>query len=202
MKRAGPISRRVLLVSGLGLAAQHAASGSNPLLYRFATEQCHVRLSVEFHDRFAGRDRWLIRPRTEDRFCPSPNGEKKECPTAFAGSVAIVRYEVRSRGAGQKISKMRELVRTIDWDQRLEARPPFDRTVKLEGGVASDIQAFGLANHGDTYSMEDSPWYYFRQDLFLEASPRPFLILHWKHALPGIRLLDIIPTSGTSLVTG
>jgi hypothetical protein len=41
-----------------------------------------------------------------------------------------------------------------------------------------------------------------RQDLFLNHSPLPFLILHWKHTPEAIRLLDVIPGRGTWQVSG
>jgi hypothetical protein len=42
-----------------------------------------------------------------------------------------------------------------------------------------------------------SPWYLFRQDLFLERQPKPFLAIFWKHTFPSIRVLDVIPGEQT-----
>jgi len=88
----------------------------------------------------------------------------------------------------------------------LEPRPPFHRKVELHYGVAGDIQAFGykdsrLSPMPAMLPDSASPWYDFRQDLYLEADSAPFLIIHWKHALSAIRVLDIIPAGETSLVS-
>jgi hypothetical protein len=194
--------RRVLLAAGIGLTGIRGpleAATKGPL-YRFVTDLCLVHVSVEFHDRFTGKGPWLVRSGTHDSVCSPVAGEKQQCTAAFAGSLAIVRYELRPREGRHKVSTLREHVRTIDWDERLEPRPPFHRTVPLEHGVASDIQAFGLSGggQGPAIPADDSPWYYYRQELYLDSQPAPFLIIHWKHSLHAIRLLDIIPASGTS----
>jgi hypothetical protein len=122
----------------------------------------------------------------------------------FVGSLAIAQYEIRSRSKRHRVSCLREHVQTIDRDERLVARPPFDRKLELQSGKASDIQAFGYEEKAMPPSFEKSaasPWYYFRQDLYLEAENAPFLIIHWKHELSAIRMLDMIPGIGTAVVT-
>ena len=43
--------------------------------------------------------------------------------------------------------------------------------------------------------------YYFRQDLYFAERPRPFLIVHWRHAFGAIRILDVIPGDGTQAIS-
>jgi hypothetical protein len=175
-------------------------------VYRFATGRCDIRVSVEFHDRYSSRGFWFNNS-FDGPFYVSFKGEKdQDCTSNFVGSLAIARYEVRSHSKQRQVSALREYVRNIDRDDRLEPRPPFDRKVELHRGVASDIQAFGYEADGlsprpATLFDSASPWYYFRQDLYLEADSAPFLIIHWKHAVTAIRMLDIIPAGGTSLVS-
>src|SRR5262245_1361568 len=173
--------------------------------YHFTTDRCDIRVSVEFHDRYSSRGFWFNNS-FNGPFCVSFKDEKDhDCAGNFVGSLAIARYEVYSRSKLRQVSTLREYVLNIDRDDRLEPRPPLDRKVELHRGVASDIQAFGYEASGlsprpAALSDSASPWYYFRQDLYLEADSAPFLIIHWKHALTAIRMLDIIPAGGTSLV--
>ena len=198
--------RRLFLLSGLGLAGLGAArAATTEHVYRFATDRCEIQVSVEFHDRYSSRGLWFNNYPLDRPFCLSLKGEKDhDCAGSFVGSLAIARYEVRSHSKHRQVSTLREYVRDIDRDERLEPRPPFYRKVELHRGVASDLQAFGYKDSGSlppTLPDSASPWYYFRQDLYLEADRAPFLIIHWKHALSEIRMLDIIPAGGTSLVS-
>ena len=43
-------------------------------------------------------------------------------------------------------------------------------------------------------------WYLVRQDLYLNDQATAFLIVHWKHTLNLISLLDVIPGAGTELI--
>lgn len=93
---------------------------------------------------------------------------------------------------------LREHVRTIDHDVRVEQRPPFDREIRLVQGIASDIQAFGYETETPSPPSNDrDPWCFFRQDLYFDRLQSPFLVVHWRHALSGIRVLDAIPGEHT-----
>jgi hypothetical protein len=96
-------------------------------------------------------------------------------------------------------------VRTIDQDPKLPDRTPFERTIEVTDGIASDIQLFGFSQ-GQLNSIENrwriSSWRMFRQDLFLSNATDPFLTIHWKHTLQSIRLIDAIPGATTTLVDG
>ncbi len=97
-----------------------------------------------------------------------------------------------------------ERVRTIDQDSSLSSRAPFERTIELQDGVASDIQAFGYQTNGLAASGEsaaaDDPWCLFRQDLHLQGAESLSLVVHWKHTLSAIRLFDVIPGRQTRLI--
>lgn len=173
------ISRRLFLAGGISLRGA-ASTPQSETVYDFATADCEVRMSVVFHDRYsAGR---------------------------FNGSLAIVRYRFRQVAGPASTGTLREHVRTIDQDVRLNDRPPFDRSIELEEGMACDIQAFGYetvppaSSPSARLAEAGGPWYYFRQDLYLAERSTPFLVLHWRHAFGAIRILDVIPGDGTSPV--
>jgi len=42
-------------------------------------------------------------------------------------------------------------------------------------------------------------WFLLRQDLYLNDQAAPFLIVHWKHTLNFISLVDVIPGDGTQM---
>ena len=99
---------------------------------------------------------------------------------------------------------MRERVLTIDHDSRISARASFERAVAVERAVVSDIQTFGCdADDGEqTGADADSlpVWYLVRQDLYLNDQTPALLVVHWKHMLNLISLLDVIPGDGTQLI--
>ncbi|MGH9722097.1 MAG: hypothetical protein ACRD8O_17960, partial [Bryobacteraceae bacterium] len=111
-------------------------------------------------------------------------------------------YRVRPRSTSERMPMLREYVRMIDHDARLGGRPPFERVIKLEKGVGTDLQAFGyeLAPGERPAAETHGPWYLFRQDLFLEPQPSPFLVVYWKHKLTAIRVLDVIPGDQTWVI--
>lgn len=203
MDRMKGISRRFLLWSGAGLGAPLMASrqSKNENVHRFATAEWDVRMTVEFYDRYSSRGFWFNERRANRHYCLSGKGEENRgCLANFSGSLAVVEYRIQPRSKLHRLPALREHVRTIDQDARLNARAPFDRTMELQQGVASDIQAFGYeANTPVSEPPPDNndPWCLLRQDLYFEGGSSPFLIVHWKHALSAIRILDIIPGDRT-----
>jgi hypothetical protein len=126
---------------------------------------------IEFHDRYASRGFWFVDETTGRRFCLSSTGESDQnCASAFTGALAVVHYFVRSRSASSSIIALREHVRTIDFDEHLAYREPFDRTMEIKGGVVTDIQAFEYTAEIDhrprPQASECRPWSDFRQDLY------------------------------------
>jgi hypothetical protein len=175
-------------------------------VFRFVTPECEVRMSVEFFDSssingFHFRD--LV---TNRGFCLSSKGDEGgTCLQKFVGSMAIARYDFRPRGGSGRAFNVRERVLTIDHDSRMAPRSPFERTLLAEREVVSDIQAFGY-NPDDpeqtaSYSKPFTLWSLLRQDLYLDDKSAPFLIVHWKHTLNLISLVDVIPGDGTQLVS-
>src|SRR5271166_2075854 len=135
------ISRRIVLASCAALTV-HAGRSDNA--YRFATAECDIEMSIEFHDRYSSPGLRFNDSSSDRHFCVSKQGEEeRNCPANFFGSLAIVRYRVQPHARSHRVATLRELVRTIDQDLRLSHRPPFERTIELRQGLASDIQAFG-----------------------------------------------------------
>lgn len=202
------ISRRFFLCSGGGLGAPVAISPrpKNETVYHFATNECDVQMSVEFYDRYSSRGFWFAERQANRHFCVSANGQEGgACLANFSGSLAIARYHIRPRSKPHNVLALREHVRTIDQDTRVSIRPPFERTIELDRGVASDIQAFGYETDGSSpvrgaVAPPNDPWSLLRQDLYFEGQMMPFLVLHWKHTLNAIRLLDVISGDQTRLL--
>jgi hypothetical protein len=194
------ISRRNLLcaASGAATAIPALVDAKSTRALHFATTECEIEMNIEFHDRIVS-DGLRFRDRSGDQcFCVSATGQtNRNCLPDFSGSVAIARYHVRSRRNDLSLS-IREYVQTIDRDNRVPARPPFERTIAFDRGVASDVQAFGLETNAPRPVV--GPWCILRQDLYLSNQAALFLIVHWKHTLGAIRLLDVIPGDETRLV--
>jgi hypothetical protein len=200
------VSRRLFLAGGICLGARALPPPKEEAVYSFATAECGVRLTVEFHDRYSSSGFSFQDLSADRRFCLSASGEaERNCAAGFVGSLAIARYRFRPHSESGRIGGLREHVRTIDQDAGLRYRPPFDRTIELREGVASDIQAFGYETApppsptGPMVPDADSggPWYYFRQDLYFGGRPTAFLVIHWRHTFSAIRILDVIPGDGT-----
>jgi hypothetical protein len=136
-------------------------------------------------------------------FCLSGEGEEnRNCLERFTGSIAIARYRFCSRLRSQMPLHLKERVLTIDRDNRLDLRPPFERVLPLDREVVSDIQAFGY-NPDDpkqAASICEGVWCLLRQDLYLNDQATAFLIVHWKHTLSSISLVDVIPGDRTQSI--
>jgi hypothetical protein len=173
--------------------------------YRFLTPECEVRMSVQFLANSSTEGFRFRDTLTNRAFCLSANGEENRgCLERFVGAMAIARYAFRSRGHASAQLNLRERVQTIDNDSRMNPRPPFERVLAVESQVVSDIQAFGY-NPDDPQQAAFSTrplaaWRLLRQDLYLNGRPTAFLILHWKHTLDFISLVDVIPGDDTQLI--
>jgi hypothetical protein len=194
------------LGAGLGLSNHglKAESRSEPS-YRFRTPECEIRMSVQFlanssTEGFHFRDRL-----TNRTFCLSANGEENHgCLERFVGAMAIARYAFRSRRHPATPLNLRERVVTIDKDSRMAPSPPFERVLAVEREVVSDIQAFGYnAEDPQQAAFSTKPlaaWRLLRQDLYLDGQPTAFLVVHWKHTLDVISLVDVIPGDETERI--
>jgi hypothetical protein len=74
----------------------------------------------------------------------------------------------------------------------------------VEREVVSDIQAFGYnAEDPQQAAFSTKPltaWRLLRQDLYLDGQPTAFLVVHWKHTLDVISLVDVIPGDETERI--
>jgi hypothetical protein len=196
-------NRRTFLwsLASLGLTTKIATSEESPEpAYRLLTPEGKVRMSVRYFassttDSFHFRD-----DLTKRVFCLSANGEEKHgCLERFVGSMAIACYDFRSRHRSQTPLNLRERVVTIDQDNRMSPRAPYESVLAVERDVASDVQAFGY-DPGDASAKPLTVWRLLRQDLYLNDRTTAFLIVHWKHTLKLISLVDVIPGDGTELI--
>jgi hypothetical protein len=196
------LNRRRFLGGAAAFASISAADAKDKEAYRFLTADAEIEMAIEFHDGYASRGFWFGEQMPHRNYCLSAGGvEGSHCIAGFRGSLAIARYRVRPRSRSSAERILREHVRTIDHDIRLPDRPPIDRSIVLNKGVGSDLQAFGYELSPDEpLSVRHGPWYLYRQDLFLEAQRTPFLTMYWKHALASIRVLDLIPGDQTWVV--
>lgn len=188
---------------GLGLNATRLQSETkSEQSYRFAIPDCEVRMSVRYFSNSSAEGFHFRDGQTNRAFCLSASGEEdRGCMTRFVGALAIARYDFRSRHHSQTPINLREHVLTIDHDSRMSPRPPFERVLAVERAVASDIQAFGY-NPDVPSDKPAAVWSLLRQDLYLNDQTTPFLIVHWKHTLDVITLVDVIPGDGTELIHG
>jgi hypothetical protein len=202
-----PISNRrsfIWTVAAIGAVSSAAATKENETVYRFSTPECEGRMSIQFLDKYASRGFWFKQQERNRRFCLSGDGhENQACLPDFSGSMAIAVYHFRPRPHSPAALKIREHVRTIDQDSRMNVRPPFDANLPLQSGIASDIQAFGYTAKDDQQTTPNlkqlDPWCLLRQDLYLDDQTAPFLIVHWKHTLRAITLIDVIPGDRTEV---
>lgn len=189
---------------GFGAASALPARVKDERVYNFATPACNIRMTIEFYDRYSSRGFWFEERQHDTHYCLSANGENgRNCLAGFIGSIAIARYRVQPHSHSPDALLLRESVRTIDRDSRLQERPPYERSLALQGGLASDIQAFGYEAKDGSLSPNAAscePWCLFRQDLYFDQRSEPFLVVHWKHTLSAIRVLDLIPGEHTRLM--
>jgi hypothetical protein len=194
------LSRRFFLRGAAAIGFMPAVAAQKQEAHRFRTADFDIEMAVAYHDEYTSRGFWFRGGDSHRQFCLSARGEENhQCVADFRGSLAIAQYRIRPRSRDRWAPGLRELVRTVDRDPRLRDRPPFGRTIALQKGVASDLQVFGYeaAPEEESLLRLHGPWYLFRQDLFLEPQQKPFLAIFWKHALPSIRVLDIIPGEQT-----
>jgi hypothetical protein len=201
--------RRTFLsaLAGFGLTpGARKPKKENEIAYRFQTPECEVLMSVQHFENSPGKDFRFRDSLTNRGFCLSANGdEDRGCSLRFTGSMAVAVYHFFPRFMASAPVKLRERVVTIDHDARLAPRPPFERYLTIERDMASDIQAFGYSedDHGQPIAAAKPTeiWSLLHQDLYLNDQTTPFLIVHWKHTLRMVSLLDVIPGEQTKLIS-
>ncbi len=194
------LTRRSAFLAGVtALSLPGPAESEN--VYRFETATHTVRLTFEYWDNYNSsamrfRERMFNHP-----FCLAPDGQEvTDCPQDFKGSLAIAHYQVHLNGTSASEPCLREMVRDIDRSATVPARRPFERTIPLQQGIASDVQVFGYSDSSAALGSSAEVWWLARQDLYLDQQSVPFLVLHWRHQLDGIRVLDMLPGPGTRQV--
>ncbi len=185
--------------------AKHKKPGDP--IYRFALPECEVELTLKSYGKISTDDLGFIDRATNQRMCVGePSAPDRGCVLNFRGALAVAIYHFCSQSPAGVPAKLRERVVTIDHDRRIDPKPPIDEFVPVEQAVASDIQAFGYTPDRLNGPMPPlpfvSPWALMRQDLFIDAQTAPFLILHWKHTLESIQLVDVIPGDRTRPIEG
>src|SRR5580658_1970890 len=104
--------RRVFLwsLAGFGLTTKISkAEKQSEAVYRFLTPECEVRMSVQYFVKSSSNG-FRFRDHLPNRaFCLSADGDRDQsCRERFVGSIAIARYEFRSRLHPQLPFNLRE----------------------------------------------------------------------------------------------
>jgi hypothetical protein len=174
------------------------------------TANCDIRIHVNAPEQYSGtRVLFHSTNRQWNGLCLSTSGTlgAQNCMHNFVGAIAVVEFKVKPRRVESGLClKLRERVRTIDEDEQLTKGQPFETTIRITGGVASDIQLFGFdrergfsGDKADASKPLNAYWRMYRQDLFIDDDTTPFLIVHWKHTTSSIRVIDAIPVGATRL---
>ena len=166
-----------------------------------------LRLTIQFYDNVR-QVPWFVTDSSGET-CLSIHGRSciQETTTVdrFVGAFAIVHFQVTSKAREQAVLKLRERVRVLDQDVRLPDTGTFEATTACEGRHCSDIQLFGsteerfLQRKPPLSTASDALWRLERQELFYGDEPKPFAILHWRHTLYKIILIDMIPVGTTEI---
>ena len=198
------LNRRSFLwtMACLGALPETPSPDKDPeTVYRFLTPECEVRMSVQQSGKSSSKDFRFLERLTGHQFCLSSNGEEDQnCQLRFSGAIAVAVYHFYPHSAASGLLKLRERVVTIDHDNRMSPRPPFEGTLPIERDTVSDIQAFGYDRDEPAQAPPSAVWSLLHQDLYFNDQPSPFLILHWKHTLDLIRLIDVIPGEQTKVL--
>jgi hypothetical protein len=202
------LSRRGLLLSSISgsMSLSALSSRETELQYFFDTDDYEIQMTLEYHDQLANRDLRFLERHSNRHFCLSFSGEEdRNCVSNFKGSIAVARYKLSPNNRSDASPLLREYVRNIDQSDSVAMRAPFERAIQVQHGLASDIQVFGYQDASTPKGLpseeSDNAWCLVRQNLYLRNSAIPFLVVHWKHTLNSIRVLDIIPENGTRQVT-
>jgi hypothetical protein len=173
--------------------------------FRFAIAGCEFDLTVKPYGKVSSDDFAFIDQKTKRRFCmPANSTNDGGCVAGFRGAMSIALYTFHRSFPTAGPCRLREHVITIDHDSRINAHPAVEEYVTIEQDAASDIQAFGFTPDnawglGSTLQFV-SPWALMRQDLYFDDQKTPVLILHWKHTLETIVLVDVIPGDKTRVL--
>jgi len=179
-----------------------AATASRQTEFKVSSPEFEMEVDVQFYDGVHEAPRFYTNSNGKGPICLSVEGQpcgKTEIGN-WIGSYAIVHFKLL-RPAASVFPKLRERVRVIDQDEDLPDRPPFESAIAISDQLASDIELYGYSERsaGKAEKRDDRTWRFLRQELIYGDEQRPFLILHWKHTVESITLIDAIPVGAARL---
>ena len=111
------------------------------------------------------------------------------------------RQKVEARSGKKSVTTLREHVQTIGHEAEPDGRASFARAIRHDRGFASDLQAFRYqAAPNDSAIGPNGAWFLFRHGLYLDDYAAPFLVVHGKHALAAIHILNVEPGDQTRIL--
>ena len=180
-----------------------AATASRQTEFKVSSPEFEMEVDVQFYDGVHQAPRFYTNSNGKGPICLSVEGQPcGESETGnWIGSYAIVHFKLLRQAAGTSALTLRERVRVIDQDADLPNRPPFETVVPISDQTASDIELYGYSEGsvGKEPHDGDRTWRFLRQEVFYGNQERPFLILHWKHTVESIILIDAIPVGAARL---
>ena len=180
------ITRGLVSLVAVSLSAQYVPTRTSRLTV--STTSGDIQITIDFYNKIEGDP---LRFLGGDACIAFDGGECNRKDENFVGSFAIVHF------ATKRVAKLRERVKVIDQEEHMPEQPPFTKSVNVVNGVASDVQLFGHAK-GNAGPDANALWLISRQELFLNDERTPFLVLHWRHSVERIILIDVIPGTGTT----
>jgi len=169
-------------------------------VYGFSTAKYDVRMRVNFPAPYEGKRLSTHRsadPGKED--CLSTATGAFGCIDSFVGALAVVKFAVNRADSGKSAAaSIREVVTVVEQSPGMAVRPPFTMSIKLAGGIGTDLQAFGydespLAEVQRAAEREAAKrtWRRYRQELYLDKDRQPFAVVEWLHTTTQIRILRV-----------
>jgi hypothetical protein len=168
--------------------------------YGFSTAKYDVRMRVSFPAPYEGKRLSTHRstdPGKED--CLSTATGAFGCIDSFVGALAVVRFAVNRADNGKPAAaSIREVVTVVEQSPGMAVRPPFTMSIKLVGGIGTDLQAFGYdesplpeVQRAAEREAAKRTWRRYRQELYLDKDRQPFVVVEWLHTTTQIRVLRV-----------
>jgi len=169
-------------------------------VYGFSTAKYDVRMRVRFPAPYQGKRLSVYHsadPASGD--CLSTWTGVSGCIDGFVGALAVVTFAVTRADSGKPAAaSIREAVTVVEQSPDMAVRPPFNMTIKLVGGIGSDLQAFGYdespvpeVKRAAEREAAKAPWRRYRQELYLDKDRQPFAVVEWLHTTTRIRILRV-----------
>ena len=173
---------------------------ADPQQHTFVSGEHVVTMDVRFLEPYVGKRLVFYSsasPTTE--ICAVRNGESGACPERFVGAVAIVTFTLkRINGKVASTGSIRELATVVAQSPDLPAHAPFELTQPFVRGILSDLQVFGYdesdiaepARAAARKESQERTWRICRQELYLNDAKKPFAIIHWRHTVDRIDIMQ------------